>query len=270
MEKVDAEGLKRSLNIVDVIGQSVRLKKQGKDYFGCCPFHHEKTPSFSVDEPKQLYHCFGCGASGDVIDFVMEYEGCEFIDAYKILGGQLDITPSKKVQENIKRSASMVCEKVPFDHKQEPELSQRLISKCQIDQVHGFCFYRYAGGFYLPIITPNGEIVNAVEFSHGEGMKFVAGGASYNGFTPIRVNESDNWVACKSLSDGRFISSTANVNVAVCWTDGVMRYICKWNHGGLKIRPVIRDCDDDWLCDHMKWIKMSDDYKLEKMEIRHV
>ena len=61
-------------DIVDIISGYVKLQKKGSNYFGLCPFHHEKSPSFSVSQSKQMYHCFGCGVSGNVFTFVMEYE----------------------------------------------------------------------------------------------------------------------------------------------------------------------------------------------------
>lgn len=77
--------LKQKLNIVDVVGGYVSLEKRGSSYWACCPFHHEKTPSFSVNETDQFYHCFGCGESGDVIKFVKEMENVDFMDSVKIL-----------------------------------------------------------------------------------------------------------------------------------------------------------------------------------------
>lgn len=75
------EDLKNKLNIVDIIGQNIQLKKKGANYWGICPFHGEKTPSFSVNEEKQFYHCFGCGAGGDIIKFVQDYYKLDFNDA---------------------------------------------------------------------------------------------------------------------------------------------------------------------------------------------
>lgn len=72
-------------DIVDVIGGYVNLKKKGSSYFGLCPFHNEKTPSFSVSPGKQMYYCFGCGAGGNVITFIMEYENYNFIEAIGLL-----------------------------------------------------------------------------------------------------------------------------------------------------------------------------------------
>ncbi|KII78571.1 DNA primase [Vibrio renipiscarius] len=73
------------LDIVDIIDARVKLKKKGKNYGACCPFHNEKTPSFSVSQEKQFYHCFGCGAHGNAIDFMMEYERLEFVESIEEL-----------------------------------------------------------------------------------------------------------------------------------------------------------------------------------------
>ncbi|SHE79535.1 DNA primase [Vibrio gazogenes] len=79
------------LDIVDVIDARVKLKKKGKNYSACCPFHNEKTPSFSVSQDKQFYHCFGCGVHGNAIDFMMEYERLEFVEAIEELAGSLGL-----------------------------------------------------------------------------------------------------------------------------------------------------------------------------------
>ena len=68
-------------DIVEVISGYVRLQKKGSNYFGLCPFHNEKSPSFSVSPGKQMYYCFGCGAGGNVITFLMEYENQTFPEA---------------------------------------------------------------------------------------------------------------------------------------------------------------------------------------------
>lgn len=83
----------RSRNdIVDVIGSYVTLKKRGNSYMACCPFHHEKTPSFHVNRDKQMYHCFGCGVGGNVITFVMEYENFSFPEALKMLAERAGVS----------------------------------------------------------------------------------------------------------------------------------------------------------------------------------
>jgi DNA primase len=75
-------------DIVEIVSQYVALKKSGANYFGLCPFHNEKTPSFSVSPDKQIFHCFGCGAGGGVITFVMKAEGLEFPDAVRFLAAR--------------------------------------------------------------------------------------------------------------------------------------------------------------------------------------
>ncbi|MEZ9233720.1 DNA primase [Vibrio amylolyticus] len=79
------------LDIVDIVDARVKLKKKGKNYGACCPFHNEKTPSFSVSQEKQFYHCFGCGAHGNAIDFMMEYERLEFVEAIEELASFLGL-----------------------------------------------------------------------------------------------------------------------------------------------------------------------------------
>src|SRR5690625_474159 len=79
------EEIRKTNDIVDVVGEYVQLKKQGRNFFGLCPFHGEKTPSFSVTQDKQIFHCFGCGKGGNVITFMMEIEGYSFFEALKTL-----------------------------------------------------------------------------------------------------------------------------------------------------------------------------------------
>ncbi|MCR5835915.1 MAG: DNA primase [Lachnospiraceae bacterium] len=79
------EDIRMKNDIVDVIGGYVKLKKQGSTYFGLCPFHNEKSPSFSVTPSKQMYYCFGCGEGGNVITFIMKYENYNFVEAVEML-----------------------------------------------------------------------------------------------------------------------------------------------------------------------------------------
>lgn len=101
-------------NIVDVIEDFVRLKKRGVNYIACCPFHDEKTPSFSVSATKNIYKCFGCGKAGNAVNFVMEHEHFTYVEALKYLGKKYGIEikerelTAEEVQEGNKRESLMV------------------------------------------------------------------------------------------------------------------------------------------------------------------
>ena len=93
-------------DIVDVIGNYVRIQKKGNTYFGLCPFHNEKTGSFSVSPHKQIYHCFGCGAGGNVFTFLMQYEGITFSEAMQTLADKVGITlPTQELSAGQKKEA---------------------------------------------------------------------------------------------------------------------------------------------------------------------
>ena len=95
-------------DIVDVISQYVRLTKKGSSYFGLCPFHNEKTGSFSVSREKQMYYCFGCGAGGNVITFIMEYENYTFPEALKYLADRAGMElPKQEESQEAKRQADL-------------------------------------------------------------------------------------------------------------------------------------------------------------------
>jgi DNA primase len=93
-----AERVKQQADIVRVIGEYVRLKKNGQNFTGLCPFHSEKTPSFAVHPVKQIYHCFGCGAGGDVFKFVMEMDKCDFSEALRAVAEKSGI-PLPRMRE---------------------------------------------------------------------------------------------------------------------------------------------------------------------------
>ena len=94
MARIPQETIDRindNANIVDVVSKHVDLVKRGRNFFGLCPFHNEKTPSFSVAPDKGIYHCFGCGQGGNAVNFVMEYEKISFVDALQQIGKELGI-----------------------------------------------------------------------------------------------------------------------------------------------------------------------------------
>lgn len=102
------EEVRQRNDIVDVISSYVRLQKKGSNYFGLCPFHNEKSPSFSVSPLKQMYYCFGCGAGGNVLTFVMEYENETFVEAMKTLAERAGITlPERELDAEERRALDM-------------------------------------------------------------------------------------------------------------------------------------------------------------------
>ncbi|RLL48056.1 DNA primase [Oceanobacillus piezotolerans] len=99
------EEVRKSNDIVDVIGEYVQLKKQGRNYFGLCPFHGEKTPSFSVTQDKQIFHCFGCNKGGNVVTFMMEIESFSFVEAIRFLANRRGI-PLPEIDINANNTSS--------------------------------------------------------------------------------------------------------------------------------------------------------------------
>lgn len=106
------EEIKANINIVDVISSYVVLKRQGRNYFGLCPFHNEKSPSFSVSESKQIFHCFGCGVGGDVVGFLKKIENIEFKEAIEILAERANITLPKIDVSEEERERLLLKDKV--------------------------------------------------------------------------------------------------------------------------------------------------------------
>lgn len=101
------EEVRMKNDIVDVISGYVRLQKKGSSYFGLCPFHNEKSPSFSVSGSKQMYYCFGCGAGGNVFTFVMNYENYSFAEAVKMLADRAGVNlPKLEYTEEMKKKES--------------------------------------------------------------------------------------------------------------------------------------------------------------------
>lgn len=97
-----ANQIKESSDIIDIIGEYVDLKRAGSSYKGLCPFHNEKTPSFTVDKKKQLFHCFGCGAGGDVVSFIMQKEGLSYPESLEFLANRagINLVYQNNPQEN--------------------------------------------------------------------------------------------------------------------------------------------------------------------------
>lgn len=96
--------LRAKVSIVDIVGQKVKLVRKGREFSGLCPFHNEKTPSFTVNEAKSFYHCFGCGAHGDIVKFEMEANGLPFMDALEKLSRKAGVPMPQMSAENKQES----------------------------------------------------------------------------------------------------------------------------------------------------------------------
>ncbi|MEM6780307.1 MAG: DNA primase [Pseudomonadota bacterium] len=96
--------LRSRVTLSDIIGRKVRLQRAGREFKGCCPFHNEKTPSFYVNDEKQFYHCFGCGAHGSAIDFLMAHDNLSFPESVEALAGEVGMQVPKASPEEVKRA----------------------------------------------------------------------------------------------------------------------------------------------------------------------
>ena len=140
-------------DIVDVIGRYVPLKKAGRNMMACCPFHKEKTPSFSVSPTKQFYKCFGCGESGNAIGFLMKYEGLEFPEAVRRLAGMYgmevpeDRSPAqKKAREKAKTLTDYMGEAASF-YREKLKLNLRAVDYLKARQITGETAAKYGLGY---------------------------------------------------------------------------------------------------------------------------
>src|SRR5881392_1448749 len=98
------------IDIIDVIGEFVKMKKRGANYLGLCPFHGEKTPSFTVSPSKEIYKCFGCGKSGNTISFLMEHEKYSYVEALKWLANKYGITVEETFTTDEQRQQMQVAD----------------------------------------------------------------------------------------------------------------------------------------------------------------
>jgi DNA primase len=138
------EEIRSAIDIVDVIGAVVRLKKRGKSYVGLCPFHTEKTPSFTVSAEKQMFHCFGCGVGGNVYTFVMELEKVSFVEAVRSLG----------------EKAGIPIPEQGSDQSRDDSIHEELYNACRI-----------AGLFFYRSLSDSQEGKAALEYFRKRGFK---------------------------------------------------------------------------------------------------
>jgi hypothetical protein len=142
------DDIKAAIDIVGYIAQFCDLKKNGVSYVACCPIHGEKSPSLNINEKKKLFHCFGCGAGGSVIDFAAAYHGFSVGDAINMLKREAGYDASKRENKPVKR----------YERKLTPDqqIAKDLIDQCESPKISG---WREASGFDL-MLPPIHQITN--------------------------------------------------------------------------------------------------------------
>lgn len=172
-------------DILSVIESRIDLKKTGKNYSACCPFHNEKSASFTVEPGKGFYYCFGCGAGGSAIDFVMAYEGLDFPAAVAAINGDL---PSTVTHERVKAAQKVDHSVKPSNHREDPERCQSILQRCEATDNHMYLLsqntapytsaLKMKGALIVELYNLAGEIVNLAAIKDGE-IKYAAGGPSF-------------------------------------------------------------------------------------------
>ena len=151
------DDLLNRVDIVEIIDARVPLKKKGREYWACCPFHNEKSPSFSVSQNKQFYHCFGCQQHGNAISFLMDYDHMEFVEAIETLAQHIGIEipyekghrPSQKNQAQAE-SLFNTLENCSEYYQAQLKQNQQAIDYLQQRAISGKTAKLYAIGFAPP------------------------------------------------------------------------------------------------------------------------
>ncbi len=188
--------LKTKCDLVEVISSYVKVERRGANYWACCPFHHEKTPSFSINAPDRYYHCFGCGASGDVIRFVQEYENVEFPQAVEILAKRAGL----EVPANDDRSGERTAE---LKRKKDNYLKiMRLSARFYLNNLYSGKAEKYLEYLSGRKLSPS----TVKKFGLGASFDFTSLPSFLldNGFSPQDIVESG---ACIRSDEGRILDA---------------------------------------------------------------
>lgn len=198
-------------DIVSVISARVQLKKTGKNYSACCPFHNERSPSFSVSPSKGFFYCFGCGASGDAVKFVMDFESIPFRDAVERIVGNLPADFSQR-REQLAVAAAKV--NYPSSHRENPEKAATDLAKAIEADTHPQFISEntapvgsvltIAGLIAIPLINAAGEIVNVAALASNGKVFYSAQGISYGATAriPAALNADGRIALCQDYFDG--------------------------------------------------------------------
>ena len=174
-------------DIVGVISRYVPLKKTGKNWSACCPFHSERSPSFTVNADKQMYYCFGCGASGDAVRFVVDHLGVSFRDAVESINGRLELSAEPGSHQTARTKPRAIRCDLP-GHAEDPERAAKFIDMAQPIQQHPYLLrsntaargdlLQLKGALIVPLLNNLGEQVNAAAIT-ANGITYAAGKPSF-------------------------------------------------------------------------------------------
>src|ERR1044071_916041 len=133
------------IDIIDIIGGFVKLKKRGANYLGLCPFHNEKTPSLTVSPTKEIYKCFGCGKSGNTISFVMEHEKYSYVDALKWLANRYGIEVEETFASDEQRQQLQVADSLFIINGFAQQFFSRMLFETDEGRDIGLAYFKERG-----------------------------------------------------------------------------------------------------------------------------
>ena len=200
------EEVRMKNDIVDVVSQYVKLNKRGSTYFGLCPFHNEKTPSFSVTPAKQMYYCFGCGAGGNVFNFVMEYENYTFGEALKHLADRAGVQlPKIEYSGEAKKKAEEEVAAKAAQEEAERKAAEEAAEQSSGSSSSGSSYY---------------DDSNDYSYSGGSSSSDYSGGSSYDSGSSSSGNDYSGGSSSSSGdSSSSENGSSSNNNLNHTWAE---------------------------------------------------
>lgn len=240
MKSHDWQAIRAAHPIAQVVGQSVKLQKAGREFKGLCPFHDERTPSFHVIPEKDFYHCFGCGAHGDVVDFVRDYKGLSNAEAIAYLtdGEALNVSPQEaKRREDIMRqreqaetmrrdAATREAREIWANAKAADPHHPYLVRK----NVAAYMARQHVDGrLILPVYDGEGEIQSLQYIDDQGGKRFLLGAPMASGRLHIGINMGRT-ILCEGFATGASIYEAIPEQVCVAFSLGNMEKLAREFH----------------------------------------
>ena len=236
------DNIKRLVPVSTIVGRSVELKRQGKEHVGLCPFHVEKTASFTVNDDKQFYHCFGCGAHGDVIKWVMEHTGQRFADAVRVLASeagmgppaQLDAQRAAQARREGEERRRRETESQERERKERGDQAARIVIERLTRCESKFHTYLEGKGFpelHVPV-SPNGWLmipiwnregeIRSAQYISPDGEKLFQPGSEIKGNFHRLGRHREIWL-CEGYATGLSIRDalrrrSLNVEIRICFS----------------------------------------------------